>query len=72
MVITLRSANTAFIPYKQQGTMQMAVQLGGALFISYKFGPLINSGGRMTLMLPYCRCAEFELRTLNNGNMQGD
>lgn len=54
----------ASIPCKQPGTMQLAVQLGGALFISYKFGLLINSGRGMPLMLPRCLRVVFELRII--------
>lgn len=61
----------ASIPYKQPGTMQLAVQLGGALFVSYKFGLLINSDRRMPPMLPCCPLAVFKLRTVNSGNMLG-
>lgn len=44
---------------------------GGALFISYKFGLLINSGRGTPLMLPCCPLVVVELRTVNRGNMWG-
>lgn len=61
----------ASIPYKQPGTMQLAVQLGGALFISYTFGLLINSGREMPVMLPSCPHVLLNKKTVYSGNMQG-
>lgn len=61
----------ASIPYKQPGTMQLAVQLKGERrLLANRFGLLINSGRRMprTLLCPAKPSVVFELGAVNSGD----